>query len=227
MEIHTPTRKPKYFFCKITDHKKPVHLKIPDAQVQQKVPLSSLQGYMCRVDISKDGSALECIKQIERLCLNSIKENNKKWFKNELDEDTINGMFRSVLDDSVLTAYVSHLRSHIHLKGVTDLEAWSRTVDADTYHVTLICDGLFIYPTHFGLRWIIRGIKDFQDEEIQPEWSEIVHYWEESLREAKETLFSRLARMDVLMDKIKSNEFSESDIQELKIFCNAIVNSYG
>jgi len=216
MEIHAPTRKPKYFFCKITEHKKPILLKIPYASVLQKTPLSNLQGYFCRIHIGQDHTALEYIKSIEEKCLRVIKENNKKWFKNDLDEETIQGMFKSMLEKSVLSAYVSVARSHVQIRETNDITSWSHLSTPEACHVTLLCDGLFIYPEYFNLRWIVRGIKDFQEEEIQPDIQDIITHWEEFVKEENKKLFSKIHRGEFLLDKIKTQEFTEADIKELK-----------
>jgi hypothetical protein len=219
MIIHPPVRKSKYFFSKITNEdRKPITLKIPYAAIQQLISLSNQQGYLVYLNLNQEQNA---VKNIESKCIEELIKNNGKWFHNSLDEDKIKDLFESTLNNDILHAYISFLRTNISLPNYTEIPEWYNNVKSrlpQSYYITLICDGLFIYPTRFGLRWIIHSIKEFKEEndEIIPDYDDIIHYWQEKVDVTKKLLSSRLEKIDLLMAQIKRKEFSEKEIEELK-----------
>jgi hypothetical protein len=48
------------------------------------------------------------------------------------------------------------------------------------YKKKIVCDGLYIYPDKFGLRWIITEIQEYQEpEDISPDMDELLIYWKD------------------------------------------------
>lgn len=222
MNIQPPTRKSKYYFCKLVDeNKKQVSLKIPYASILHIVTLSNQQGYQVELNISQDHSAADLIKSIENLCIESLIKYNKKWFRNGLDESKILSMFDSTLVQDRMYCYISLLRSHLNIPNFTDIPEWIHTVKdklPKTIHIKLLCDGLFIYPKRFGLRWIVDSIQEFQEDihEISPDYDDIIQYWQSRVDSAKLEIKQKLESMDRLMALIRTKEFSEKEIEELK-----------
>lgn len=222
MIVHPPVRKSKYFFSKITNEdKKPLLIKLPYASLQQFISLSNQQGYLVHLNLSQEQNALKLIKDLEQQCMDELIANNCKWFHNSLDEDKIKEMFDSTVEHDTLYSYISLLRSHLEIPNFTDIPEWQLSIKntlPKSYFVTLVCDGLFIYPTRFGLRWIIHSIKEFKEEsdDIIPDYEDIIRFWEEQVNTTKKQLVSRLNKIESLMNQIKKKEFSEKEIKELK-----------
>jgi len=221
MIVHPPIHKSKYYFSKITNEdKKPIIIKLPYTSVQQLLSLSSKQGYLMHLGLHQEQNALQIIKNIESICMTELIKNNDKWFRNSLDETTIREMFHSTVEQDIVFAYISLLRSHLELPKFADIPEWFNSVKNNlpkSYYITLICDGLFIYPSRFGIRWIVHSIKDFKEEtdEIIPDYEDIIQYWQEQVDDTKKKLNSRLEKIDYLMGQIKKKEFSEKEIEEL------------
>lgn len=222
MIVHSPNRKTNYYLCKIhNSDKKQITLKIPYAIVTHIIPLSNQQGYQVQLNISQDHSAVTTINEIENICIESIIKNNKKWFLNGLDELHIQNLFETTLDQERLNCYISLLRSHINIQGYTDIPEWihaNKDKLPKMVHIKLLCDGLFIYPKRFGLRWIIESIQEIpeENEEIIPDYDDILHYWQDKVDTTKKIYLSKIDAMDRYMKLIEQKEFSEKDIQELK-----------
>lgn len=211
LQIHPPTKKAKYYFSKVTMDGAQVVIKIPFASLTQMMSLVKQDGYLTMIDVSQDQNALAIIKNIEDQCITSLINNNRKWFRNGLDETVIHNMFDSTLLHENVRAYVSFLRSHLEVPGYNDFLEWYNKAKLPApYHITLICDGLFIYPERFGLRWIIRSIKEHKEDpdDIVPEYAEIISYWEEKVEARKKIL-------DALMLELKT-QFSDKAVGELK-----------
>lgn len=211
IQVHPPIKKSKYFFCKVTKDGNRIMLKIPYAVFTEVVSLSKQEGYLSLIDLAQDHNALEIINTIEQYCKEAILNNNRKWFRNSLDEDTIMEMFDPTLLQTTVRSYISFLRSHLEIPNYSDFPDWNSKCKLPfSCHVTLICDGLFIYPDRFGLRWIVHSIKDFKEDpnEIVPEYGEIISYWEEKVEQRKKML-------DALMAEIKTS-FSDKAVEELK-----------
>ena len=211
LQIHPPVKKSKYYFSKVTRNGNQVLLKVPYAAIAEMVPLSKQDGYQVVLDISQDQNALEVVKNLEKQCVNSLRENNRKWFRNALDNSVIEEMFDPTMGkDGSMRCYISFLRSHLEVAS-SDFPDWYKKCQLPApYHVTLHCDGLFIYPDRFGLRWIIHSIKEYKEDpdDIVPEYAEIISYWEEKIEARKKIL-------DALLVELKSH-FSDKAVAELK-----------
>lgn len=210
-KIHPPTKKNNYYFSKITQDNNHVVLKVPYASIAQMVHLSKQDGYMVTIDVSQDQNAADFIKSLETTCLQTIISHNKKWFRNALDESVIQEMFDPTLVQATVRSYISLLRSHLEVPGYADFPEWFHQCKLPApFHITLVCDGLFIYPNRFGIRWIIRSIKENKEEpdDIVPEYGEIITYWEEKVEAQKKIL-------DELMVELKTH-FSDKAVAQLK-----------
>jgi hypothetical protein len=222
MNIQPPIRKSKYYFCKIVDeHKKQISIKIPYASILHIVALSNQQGYQVELNLAEDQSAIHIIKEIENTCIETLIKNNKKWFRNVLDESKILSMFDSTLVQDRMHCYISLLRSQLKIQNVTDIPQWIKAIKdklPKTIYIKLICDGLFIYPKRFGLRWIVDSIQEFQEDihEISPDYDDIIQYWQSCVDHSKKKMKHTIESMDQLMALIRTKEFSEKEIQELK-----------
>jgi hypothetical protein len=211
LHIHPPVKKAKYYFSKVTMDGAQVVLKIPYAAIAQMTPLAKQDGYLTMIDISQDQNALDFVHKIERECLDSLRANNKKWFRNALEESVIQEMFDPAFSQGLLRGYVSFLRSHLEVAGCVDFPDWVAKCKLPApYYITLVCDGLFIYPERFGLRWIVRTIKENKEdpEDIVPEYGEIINFWEEKIEARKKIL-------DALLVELKTH-FSDKAVAELK-----------
>lgn len=210
-KIHPPTKKNNYYFSKITYDNSIFVLKVPYASISQMVSLSKQDGYMVHIDVSQDQNAADTIKDLETQCLQSITSNNKKWFRNALEESVIQEMFDPTLVQGSVRSYISLLRSHLEVPGYADFPEWFNKCKLPApFHITLVCDGLFIYPNRFGIRWIIRSIKENKEDpdDIVPEYGEIITYWEEKVTAQKKIL-------DELMVELKTH-FSDKAVAQLK-----------
>lgn len=191
--LHSPQRKSKYYFCRISDsNKKNIKLKIPYGTLLQYLLLSGQQGYSLHIKLPKNDYALENILEIEETCITEITNKNKEWFKNEMSEETIRELFQSSFDeDNILRCYISLLRAPTTKPGILVselLQTYKHSLPKNI-QVTILCDGLYIYPNSFGLRWIVSEIGDSEEPgDILPETSDIIEYWTEKKEACLEQL---------------------------------------
>lgn len=239
MLLKNPVKKNNYYFCKLLDKdSKQFKLNIPYASLIDISLLSKQQGYHTIINVPQDDYAKENILNIEQYCLQQIKSNNNKWFKNNLNEEKINDLFdSSIIEGNSISAYVSLVRTYFYGENVSIGEWLEREKNNLPKNISLsiVCDGLFIYKNRFGLRWIIKEIKlnsdDFTDE-IIPDKNDIIDYWKDKVNEyikhLDELSQEHYKNIDNInknkkyvidqMEKIKSTDDSylDSEINELK-----------
>lgn len=137
---------------------------------------------MLHVRVPKDDFAKETIQELEEFCIQEIIKKNSQWFKNALEEEKIRELFDSSLSGETIILYVSALRSYFSGED-TPICNWLETHKHTPKNVrcTIVCDGLFIYPRKFGMRWIVRELGEYKEdpEEILPDVPEILEHWKE------------------------------------------------
>ena len=159
-------------------------------------------------------------------------QTNQNWFQNDLTETEIRAMFKPSFVQNELTVYYSHLRPpHTH---IADIHEW---IQQHKYSLpisikcTLKCDGLFVYPTYFQLRWTLVQIDEFEDIELEIDTDErlsIETYWktlvEKKSKEIRQHIESLYQQEDLLKRTIQRMEQSvsmnewELEIEQLRSF---------
>jgi hypothetical protein len=226
--IQAPVKKSNYYHSRIlSDVKKNIKLTIPYCVLKHFLMLSNKQGFLLYVRVLPDDFAKEQILKLEENCISEMITHNAKWFRNGLEEGKIRDMFESCLEGDVLRVYVSPLRSTIQHPEML-LTEWlqaNKTHLPKNITITITCDGMFIYPTKFGLRWIIQEMKEFQEEEdISPEAGDILEYWEEKaiskiqqLQKEKESCEERMKKLQEVIDKIQQSMNKMKKLPEISL----------
>lgn len=236
MLLQAPVKKSNYYYCKLTDNQARLFsLKIPFCSLQQAWLLSKQQGYLLHLRVPRDDFAKETIQELENFCIQELVKNNKKWFRNELEESKIQEMYDSCISQDVLHIYVSSLRSYLTgpgaEMGVCDWLENGKHKFPQLVQCTVVCDGLFIYPKKFGLRWVIREIGEYQEQEhedILPEVQDIVEHWTErgntflqKLDEKIKMLMERREQVARQLEKIREVEIYQLE-EEVEVLRRAI-----
>lgn len=215
MIVHPPIKKNTYYHSRITDdHKRILKLTIPFCILKNYLMLSNKQGYLLDVRVPIHDFAMETIQSLEEHCIQELIQHNAKWFKNSLEEEKIREYFESCVTGDSLRVYASALRSSgIHQETMVNIGEWlhiHRHQIPKQSTITIVCDGMFIYPHKFGLRWIIREVKEYQEpEEIVPDVDEIISFWQEKATQSIDELTSqreqwlhKIQKVDARMEKI-------------------------
>jgi hypothetical protein len=138
-------------------------------------------GYVLNIYIS-DSDVENLIVNIDEQVKVETKKKNGKWFKNSLDDDVIDAMFRPAINtlNHTMKLLISETRdpniyydgvlldsvaSILSLEGLSSLKSKYITAEIEA-------QGLFIYPKKFGVRWIINTIS-IQSQEYVPDESDI------------------------------------------------------
>jgi len=216
MIVQPPVKKATYYHSRITDdHKRILKLTIPYSILKNYLVLSNKQGYLLDVRVPTNDFAMDTIQELEALCIQELIKNNAKWFKNSLEEEKIREYFESCIVGDNLRIYASALRSSgVQHETMVNVGEWLQTYRNQIpkqITITIVCDGMFIYPHKFGLRWIVREIKEYQEpEEIVPEVDEIVTFWQEKASQFVEELLSqkkhwlqKIEQLDSRIEKVR------------------------
>jgi len=216
MIVQPPTKKTKYYHSRIMDDQKRIlKLTIPYCVLKNFLMLSNKQGYLLDIRVPMNDFAMDTILEVETLCIQELIQQNSKWFKNGLEEEKMKEYFESCITGDSLRIYASGLRSSgVQQEKMINVDEWLQNIKnhiPKQVSLTVVCDGLFIYPHKFGLRWIIREIKEYHEpEEIVPDVDEIISYWQqkaslslEDLLSQKKHLLQKIEQLDIRMEKIQ------------------------
>lgn len=227
--ISKPVKKHNYYYSRVTrNDKRILKLRIPFAVLASYHRLQNKQGYVADLRVPIDDYAKSMISDFEKVCVEKLILENKTWFSNALDDDEIHTMIKSSISgDDSMRIYASSVRS-VGETGA-DIDDWMIEIKKRLplkVSVTIVCDGLFIYPTFYSLRWIIGEISEYKEpDDIIPDIDEIMDLWKEKalisvedLEHIKTTHIDIIKNIDNKIDKIKniSENLDNENISELE-----------
>jgi hypothetical protein len=217
--ISEPVKKEKNYIGKITnENNKQLRIKVPDAIFMSLAPLTS-GGNTIRVYIN-DNDTINTISSIDDEARKLTIENNQEWFKNNMDTETINALFRNSVNktNNTMLVLISDTNDpSIYVNGVRDDEFNIHSLTAKTsLTLTLEAQGLMIYPKKFGIRWIVRSIyilnenADDTQENIYIDKETIEDSWKSDINEMDNKIES----------DINSLESRIKELQNLSLYIN-------
>lgn len=235
--IHKPIQKNGYYFSRITTtDMQSIKLRIPYSIIKHHLLLSNKHGHLIDLQVPDNDFAMDTIAFMENICVNEVIKQNSNWFSNALDDDTIPSLLESCIrNQNCLQIYSSNIRSSALFKGsfisVSDWFENTKERLQNEITVSIICDGMFIYPTKFGLRWVISEMKecDTQSDEIIPDIGELENYWKSQskqylaqLHDEKEIISKKILEMNDILQSFGNNNIDEleSTIVKLKKLMN-------
>ena len=219
--LHDPKKTSKNFVSKITtDNLKPVQLKIPFSKFMSSQEFEG--GKLIHCWIPKESPTIEKIQEIDEIILNSVKKNNTKWFANNLDESKINEFYRPSFNIirskmTVLLSKYKHSNIFINNKEIIDEDFDLTTYDFKDKKIVLDIEaqGLYFYPQKFGIRWIIRSLSIYSNEEnendIIYDEKDIENDWNDTIQEFIDTIDTNC---NLLENKISNLQLLKKDIQD-------------
>jgi hypothetical protein len=184
VSLDKPVKKNTSYHSRLSvNGKKIVKLNIPYGVLKQSLVLTNKQGYLVDIRVPINDYSVEYISAIEKQCITELVKQNANWFKNGLNADAIPSMLESCISrDTSLHIYASNIRSSgVCSEGLVGIDEWfSKYKKLTKVSLKIVCDGLYIYPDKFGLRWIITEIQEYQEpEDISPDMDELLIYWKD------------------------------------------------
>ena len=228
VSLDKPVKKTNSYLSKLSvNGKKTVKLNIPYGVLKQSLVLSNKQGYLVDIRVPLNDYSVEYITNIEDACIKELIKANSMWFKNGLNAEAIPSMLESCISRGTsLHIYASNIRSSgVCSEGLINIDEWLEKYKKSTkVSLTIVCDGLYIYPDKFGLRWIITEIREYQEpEDISPDMNELVMYWKdkatqyiEDLEIKKGVLEKKITTLTEIFNNINSNNI-ETEIEKLNV----------
>jgi hypothetical protein len=150
-------------------------------------------------------------------------ENNPKWFKNDLSREKIEQLFKSSIHQNELCVYYSNLRTPE--TKITDFAKWFNDRKYSMpipVKCSIKCDGMFIYPKKFNLRWTLVGFNEFEDngQEIEIDLEErlsIENYWKTKYEQKIELLNMEIKEHNLIIEeKEKMKDQLENYFHKIK-----------
>lgn len=219
--FNKPIQKRDAFYAAL---EKPVTVKMAGCTVQTIQSASGGKGHILKVALPMGADSI--VHDLERAAKEAVHTHNGEWFANTLTPEEIDAFYRPAATiqagATVLTALslFSQAPADITVCGesvasVTELA----TMDVPSYvaTLTLTAQGIFFYPTRFGVRWLVQRIAlakvdDDLEEEVDAHRVDIERFW--STATAK-----TLARMDedirIYESKIDAIRRLQNDLREL------------
>lgn len=228
VSLDKPVKKSTSYLSRLSvNGKKIVKLNIPYGVLKQSLLLTNKQGYLVDIRVPANDYSVEYISAIEKQCIAQLIKENSNWFKNGLNADAIPSMLESCISrETSLHIYASNIRSSgVCSDGFMDIDDWfSSHKNFTKVSLKIVCDGLYIYPDKFGLRWIITEIQEYQEpEDIGPDMDELVLYWKDKaerhideLERQKNQLADKIAELKQICENMNSSNI-DTEMKKLNM----------
>ena len=213
-KVYKPVKKNGHYHCRVlTGSKHHIKLRIPFGIITNVIPLTKGQ-YSLNVRVQDLDFAVETIKNMESECIDIIIKENANWFSNSLTPEKIIDLFESSIYQDSISIYTTDTKSSGVFKGsiisVLEYLENTKTNIPNEASFTLICDGIYIYPTKFYLKWLIREIRELEPvEEIVPDIGELICYWKDLSIQHTQTL------LELKDNHLKNIELLDKKINEI------------
>lgn len=167
-ELSALKQRSKYYHADIKEDSKTIYLSFFKVNVIQITPLSKDQGYSFVIKVPENDCNYKVIKNIEEYTIHQIIENNGSWFNNDLNEEIIRKSFKSTLNNGNINVYYSSQRPPDSVsEAMFDFDKWCTDNKYNTslsIRCKIKCEGIYIYPKKFLLRWIITSIDEYDED---------------------------------------------------------------
>lgn len=165
IKIQAPKKKNGVYIAKVLNQNNGVYrLKFTMAKYisLNKIPAS---GDLLKIWLSPTNDitaeSIKLISEIDNEVLDIIKEHNKEWFKNELDEDQIKEFFRPSLNLASNTLSILNATVHQSLlvfnkniiDSIYDIDFTDSLIEAE-----IEIQGLYFFQKKCGIRWILHKL---------------------------------------------------------------------
>lgn len=164
MELSTPKKHGSYYHLKVSQDKSSVYFSFFKVNLVQIYPLSRQQGYALVLKLSPTDESYKELIQMEEAIIEQMIRYNSQWFQNELSSEKIKEMFQSSVYQNEFCVYYSYVRPP--KSNVTDVSKWFHERKYSlpiSIQCKVKCDGLFIYPKKFSLRWTLSDLHEYED----------------------------------------------------------------
>ena len=226
MELAIPKKRSNHYYISISEEKKAIHLAFFKVQMLHVYPLSHQQGFALVLKIPETEYNYQRLKDLENSIVEQIAEKNKEWFKNDLSRETIEQLFKSSMNHQEFLVYYSALRPPTS-SNIPFFEEW---IQEKKYAMPLpikckvVCDGAFIYPKKFHLRWILTDLQEY-DENVYDDAGfdydhrvEIEAYWKEQLQIVEQLLEKQIYKFQKMKGELKETFDHIQETTSLKLW---------
>jgi len=207
LELSTPRKRTNYYYIQVTEARKPISLAFFKANIVQVYPMKNQDGYVLILKICDHEYNKRWLIDIQEFVLESLVQQNRAWFKNELSAEKINEMFKRPLNDNELIVYYSNARppaSHI-----PNFQEWQNTHKYSMpipIKCKIVCEGLYIYAKQFTLRWTLSNIDEYvEDTDLEMDSEqrmEIEEYWRIKCDEQNKSLEEKIGQLRGYQEKM-------------------------
>jgi regulator of replication initiation timing len=211
MEFNTPIKKNNIYISTST---KSTHLYLIDVKIIKTVPINDAKIELYLKIENED--LKEIFNNIEISTLNSIKENNNKWFKNSLSNEQINELYEPSFDvqTGILRIFIYKNNSPriIYKDNVCNsiFELLKYDLSNITIHIDIKFFGICIYSTKFYNIWVIKNIQCLNDDEIDiSDKITIYDSWNTELTKIDKQIEDKIEELKILRENMW-NIYNES-----------------
>lgn len=232
--VTKPERKKDYYMGRLlTTSRKPIQVMLTDVQWMRTVETRD-QNLLVRLFVPHHCESKETLDVLDAKVFQICQEQNKKWFRNGLDDDKLRTFFRPSIDRGHPSMGVlSNMWSEpiIYVDGQIAESIKNLHVSKDAHVKMLIeAQGVVFQKTLFGIRWVMRKcwiqspdtactevIRPFEDERtsIEAYWEEEVDKYVDKVRKHIHKLESYIEEIKGALDQAKNTAVEEEWNQRL------------
>ncbi len=196
-----PIAKKNYYISKTSTH---IYYDIIDIKIKKITKLN--EGYLLTIYIDNDTQAF--IDIIDNDAKNILIKENSLWFRNELNEDDIQELFKSSYckQNKIISVYITN-NTKIFINN--KLSEISDFLDKTSKHYIingkLQLLGMFIYSNQTYNKWHMNTINVYDDESsCTDNRKELEDYWQDTINECNNKLDNQIININKIKDDIKN-----------------------
>jgi len=241
IKIEKPVKKKHVYVGKVTTKdNKPYRLKIHSAKFVSLQRIPSNQGSILKIWFdNKSHDINTIITKLEETVLDTIINNNKKWFENELSLEDIKKFYRNSID--VLNNTLSILNENteqaliIYNNNIVDSLNDINFSNTDL-NLEIEIQGLYFFHKKCGIRWIIRKLMIntnnldenlenwFDRKDIECEWENDLIILNKNIDDNCNELHNKISKLKEFKMEI-NDKFEESKNKILDTEWNKMLNN--
>lgn len=236
--VHAPEKKKHAFLAKLSTFHRPSHnkpgkqakvkLRMDDVNIVHVAPMNSSEArYILKVLLLENTPEIQRLFEIDERVKNETKVRNGNWFKNSLDENTIDTLFRQSIHPTnrnftVLLSETNDPTIYIDGKLVEGTDAVFVSLNDKTLlrdrqvDIEIEAQGLCFYPQKFGVRWIISKLSITSlnvDSNDSPDIDKhsIEQCWESDIRDLSDRIDQDIAVLNAHIHKLNEEKRAAID----------------
>lgn len=228
MEFNTPIKKNNVY---ISTLEKNININIIDVKIVN-IQRINTEKIILELYIN-DNKIIDYLENFEKETIKTVKENNNKWFKNNMTDEKLINLYEPSFDSqtNILKVYVYNRYSPKimineelcdNIYDVINNEIKEKIISIELRYL-----GIYIQSTSFENKWLIKSIHVMTIEEEMNDKDMIYESWENELKKKETEIYEKIRELTEFKDKMweiykksKENTQWKEELEKLRNLMN-------